>query len=131
MASVSERLTPGKREMSETLAAQIVDYILAAGLRSGTHLTAQELAARFSVSRFPVSQAMQLLASKGVLTHERHRGYFVSGMKQISSEALGLPVKDSGADLYFRLPRITFMVVYPIRRQKHIFGRSTVLPKRS
>ena len=52
----------------------------------GTHLTAQELAERFSVSRFPVGQALQLLATKGVLTHERNRGYFVSDVKGVSPE---------------------------------------------
>ena len=103
MVSASERVAGGKREMTEGLAAQILDYIHAAGLDRGAHLTAQELAARFSVSRFPVSQALQLLASKGVLTHERNRGYFVSGMTQTSPEALGLLLQDDGASLYFRI----------------------------
>jgi DNA-binding GntR family transcriptional regulator len=103
MGSASERPVIGKREMAETLAIQIVDYIIAAGLEPGTHLTAQELAGRFSVSRFPVSQALQLLEAKGVLTHEHNRGYFVSHKKQISAEALGLPLRDDGTKLYFRI----------------------------
>ena len=101
MSSASERVAGGKREMTEGLAAQILDYIRAAGLDRGAHLTAQELAARFSVSRFPVSQALQLLASKGVLTHERNRGYFVSGMTQTSAGSLGPAVQDDQA--YFRI----------------------------
>jgi len=103
MESATERPIIGKREMTETLAVQIVNYILASALSPGAHLTAQELALRFSVSRFPVSQALQLLESKGVLIHERNRGYFVSDKKQISPEALGLPLRDHGADLYFRI----------------------------
>jgi DNA-binding GntR family transcriptional regulator len=103
MIPVLERLAGGKREMTDGLAAQIFEYIHAAGLDRGAHLTAQELAARFNVSRFPVSQALQLLASKGALTHERNRGYFISDMKQVSPEALGLPSKNEVTDLYFRI----------------------------
>jgi DNA-binding GntR family transcriptional regulator len=89
--------------MTEGLAAQILDHIRSTELTSGTHLTAQGLAARFSVSRFPVSQALQLLASKGVLTHERHRGYFVADTMPASSESLGLPDTDDVSKVYFRI----------------------------
>ena len=87
MSSAGERAVNGKREMTEGLAAQILDHIRGGGLAAGTHLTAQELAERFSVSRFPVGQALQLLAAKGVLTHERNRGYFVSDVKDVSPES--------------------------------------------
>jgi DNA-binding GntR family transcriptional regulator len=103
MSSTAERLTNGKREMTESLAAQILAHVRTAGLASGTHLTAQELAERFNVSRFPVGQALQLLATKGVLTHERNRGYFVSDAQLASPEALGLPERDDLADVYFRI----------------------------
>jgi DNA-binding GntR family transcriptional regulator len=89
--------------MTEGLAAQILDHIRSTELTSGTHLTAQRLATRFSVSRFPVSQALQLLASKGVLTHERHRGYFVADTMPASSESLGLPDTDDVSKVYFRI----------------------------
>ena len=60
---ISERSAGSKREMTDGLAAQIFDHIRGAGLPAGTHITAQELAERFSVSRFPVGQALQLLAA--------------------------------------------------------------------
>jgi len=101
--SVSERVVGSKREMTEGLAAQIFDHIQGSGLAVGTHLTAQELAERFSVSRFPVSQALQLLAAKGVLIHERNRGYFVSNAKDASAEALGLARRDDSSAVYFRI----------------------------
>jgi DNA-binding GntR family transcriptional regulator len=103
MGSAAERLANGKREMTESLAARILDHIRATGLATGTHLTAQELAERFNVSRFPVGQALQLLASKGVLTHERNRGYFVSDVNLASPEALGLVERDDLSDVYFRI----------------------------
>jgi hypothetical protein len=61
------------------------------------------LADLLSVSRFPVGQALRLLASKGVVTHERNRGYFVSGTAAASPEALGLPTGDDSSDAYFRI----------------------------
>lgn len=101
--SVSERAPGNKREMTEGLAAQILEHIRGSGLAIGTHITAQELAERFSVSRFPVGQALQLLATKGVLSHERNRGYFVSEAKDVSPETLGLVAKDETSDIYFRI----------------------------
>ena len=103
MSSAGERLANGKRELTDELAAQILDHIRSKGLAVGTHITAQELAQRFSVSRFPVGQALQLLATKQVLAHEPNRGYFVSDAKVQSPEALGLVGKDDASDLYFRI----------------------------
>ena len=93
----------GKRELAETLAAQILAYIRDSALPCDTHLRAQELAGRFSVSRFPVTHALELLASKGVLTHKPNRGYFVSGAAPSSAEALGLPKGDELSGAYFRI----------------------------
>jgi DNA-binding GntR family transcriptional regulator len=103
MSSATERKANGKREMAEGLAAQILEHVHSAGLPPGAHVTAQEMAERFSVSRFPVGQALQLLASKGVLTHERNRGYFVSDAAPTSPEALGLSGHDDLSEAYFRL----------------------------
>lgn len=103
MSSAAEHPVNGKRELTEGLAAQILDHVWGAGLAVGTHVTAQELAERFNVSRFPVSQALQLLASKGVLTHERNRGYFVSDIRNVSPETLGLTTRSDASDIYFRI----------------------------
>jgi DNA-binding GntR family transcriptional regulator len=103
MSSVAECERNSKREMTEGLAAQILDHVRSHGLAPGTHLTAQEMAERFSVSRFPVGQALQLLASKGVLTHERNRGYFVSDVPLASAESLGLSERDDLSAAYFRI----------------------------
>jgi DNA-binding GntR family transcriptional regulator len=102
MSSTAVRLV-GKREMTEGLAAQILEYIRSNEVPCGTHVTAQEMAERFSVSRFPVSHALQLLASKGVLAHERNRGYFVSDATFGSAESLGLSERDDLSTAYFRI----------------------------
>src|SRR3712207_6551090 len=103
ISSAGERAVNGIRELTEGLAAQILEHIRGDGLATGTHLTTQGLAERFSVSRFPVGQALQLLAAKGVLTHERNRGYFVSDVKDVSPETLGLMTRDDASDVYFRM----------------------------
>lgn len=103
MSFVGERPVGGKRELTEGLAAQIFDHIRGSGLAAGAHVTAQELAERFNVSRFPVGQALQLLAAKGVLVHERNRGYFVSDIEGASPESLGLAAKDDASEIYFRI----------------------------
>lgn len=64
--------------VSERLAARIRDEIHSGGLQPRAHLTAQGLADRFGVSRSPIGEALRVLASEGVLTHEANRGYFVA-----------------------------------------------------
>jgi DNA-binding GntR family transcriptional regulator len=103
MSSAGESAVNGKGELTEGLAARILEHIRGGGVATGTHLTAQGLAKRFSVSRFPVGQALQLLAAKGVLTHQRNRGYFVSDVRDISPESLGLTTRDDASDVYFRI----------------------------
>jgi len=47
-------------------------------LPAGAHLSAQRLADRFGVSRFPVGQALRVLADHGVVTPAPRRGFFVA-----------------------------------------------------
>jgi DNA-binding GntR family transcriptional regulator len=88
--------------MSEALAARILKHIQEAELQPGTHLTAQQLAEVFSVSRFPVSQALSLLADRRAVVHERNRGYFVGSDTQ-SPEAVGLSTHDKVSEAYFQI----------------------------
>ena len=67
-----------KLGVSALLAARIRDENRSGALPPATHLTAQGLADRFSVSRSPVSEALKLLAADGSLTHQLNKGYFVS-----------------------------------------------------
>ena len=54
-----------RQDLGETLAAKLLGEIRELRLAAGTHLRAQDLATRLGVSRFPVGQALQLLAGKG------------------------------------------------------------------
>ena len=103
MASARGNGRPGRREITEDLAARILAHIQAENLGSGAHLAAQDLAARFSVSRTPVNQALGLLHAKGVLLHEPNRGYFVGAANDVAPDDLGLADTDSSTEAYFKL----------------------------
>lgn len=64
-------------ELIRDLAARILAHIQFEGCPPGRHLTARELADLFDVSRPPVEQALQLLATKNIVEHKPNRGYFV------------------------------------------------------
>ena len=93
----------GRSELSEALAARIVDHISAEKLAAGTHIAAQDLADRFSVSRSPINQALRLLHEKGILAHERNRGYLVGEAGEVSGVDLGLPTEGELNRVYLQI----------------------------
>ena len=104
MASVMRRDSrSGRREITERLAARILGHIQSEDLGTGDHLAAQDLAARFGVSRTPVNQALGLLHAKGVLRHEQNRGYFVGEARDVTPDAIGLAEGDDITEAYFAL----------------------------
>jgi DNA-binding GntR family transcriptional regulator len=92
-----------RRDLGEVLAARLLGEIREQRLAAGTHLRSQDLAGRLGVSRFPVGQALQILADKGVLRHARNRGYFVARSDVPSAEQLGLAQEDGLSAVYFRI----------------------------
>lgn len=98
-----ERTARSRGELTEALAAQILEHIRAERLPAGTHVAAQELADRFSVSRSPVNQALRLLHGKRVLAHEPNRGYFVGEANGLSAGELGLPTRDELSRVYLQV----------------------------
>jgi DNA-binding GntR family transcriptional regulator len=100
---VEEYAVESRHALAESLAARIVEHIAEEQLSEGTHLPAQELADCFRVSRTPVNQALRLLCRKGVLAHERNRGYFIANAGSTSPEQLGLVRDDELTKIYFRI----------------------------
>ena len=92
-----------KGDLGEVLAARLLGEMREQRLAAGTHLRSQDLASRLGVSRFPIGQALQILAEKGVLRHERNRGYFVISESLPSADELGLAQDDRLGAAYFRI----------------------------
>ncbi len=63
---------------ADQLRDQIEDDIVTGTLAPGTRLDEQELAARFSVSRTPIREAIAHLAAAGLVTSRPGRGAFVA-----------------------------------------------------
>jgi DNA-binding GntR family transcriptional regulator len=97
--------------MSETptnTVSQIVQALaedVSAGvLLPGAHLSAQRLADRFGVSRFPVGQALRVLADHGVATTAPRRGFFVAPDGGAPAAALAGRRRPEGlAAIYFAI----------------------------
>jgi DNA-binding GntR family transcriptional regulator len=79
-------------EMPTSTVSQIVqalaEDISAGALPTGAHLSAQRLADRFGVSRFPIGQALRVLAEHGVVTPAPRRGFFVAAEGQQTASIL-------------------------------------------
>ena len=95
------------KSTDNTIARQIVALIQAQGWPAGTHLPAQMLADRLRVSRQPVGEALALLHEKGLLTRERHRGFFTARplAEPLADIVRGLGLEDTDVvtSVYFRI----------------------------
>jgi len=94
--------------MRDRLAAQvahrIVEHIRERRLQAGHHLSAQELANLFSVSRAPVSAALRQLSKANVVHSEPNRGYFVTQpITDTAPMAPPPPAAEEEDKLYFRI----------------------------
>ncbi|REE87658.1 GntR family transcriptional regulator [Cupriavidus plantarum] len=87
------------RSIALQVVNQIVALIHAEQLPVGTHLPAQMLADRLRVSRSPVNEALALLHKKGIVTREKHRGFFVAR----PVETLEAATPDTVTAAYFQL----------------------------
>jgi DNA-binding GntR family transcriptional regulator len=65
-------------ELTDWLAARIVEHVRDQALEPGTHLTEQSLADHFQVSRTPVRKALVTLARSGAVAQEPNHGFFVA-----------------------------------------------------
>jgi DNA-binding GntR family transcriptional regulator len=73
---------PGK------IADQIRELISRGVLSPGMHLGQSQLAERFDASRVPVREALKLLVSEGLITHDPNRGFFVAEVSSAEARQL-------------------------------------------
>ena len=88
-------------ELDAWLATRIVQHLREGGAEPGSHITEQELADRFHVSRTPVRAALAVLAKSGAVKRRPNRGYFVATPPAALAAA---PVAKVDEDkLYYRI----------------------------
>ena len=78
-------------DLSEKISQRLLHDILAGALDSGQHISAQQVADRYGVSRTPVREALVSLERQDVLVRQENRGYFVA-------DKLPKTIKDQLAD---------------------------------
>jgi len=49
-------------------------------MHPGDHIVQESLAERYGLSRVPIRDALRVLEGEGLVTHQAHRGYFVTDM---------------------------------------------------
>jgi DNA-binding GntR family transcriptional regulator len=91
--------------LTARLAAQIIERARHLDLPADSHLTEQELANAFQVSRTPVRLALHALADMGLVERRPNRGFFLKGVAGVPGSG-AVPAAADGADedpLYFRM----------------------------
>lgn len=73
------------RQLADTLAANIHQYIANAGMTPGTRLPERALAAQFRVSRSPVREALRRLASQAIVIAHPEGGYAVASADAVQA----------------------------------------------
>lgn len=66
------------RNLADIVAEKLETLILEGELKQGTRLDEVQLAARFSVSRTPIREALTRLTNSGLVQHRPRRGVFVT-----------------------------------------------------
>jgi DNA-binding GntR family transcriptional regulator len=66
--------------LAQKIAGEITELIRQGRMGEDSHLSTQEVADRFGVSRSPARDAMQMLADAGVLELKPNRGFFVRNL---------------------------------------------------
>jgi DNA-binding GntR family transcriptional regulator len=70
----------GRTNFAERVAADLRRAILRGELLPGEHVGQEQWASRFGVSRVPLREALKILTTQRLLSHDPHRGYFVTAM---------------------------------------------------
>lgn len=63
---------------AERVTTSLRKAILRGELRPGDYVRQEKWAARLKVSRLPIREALKMLASEGLVTHDPHKGYSVA-----------------------------------------------------
>lgn len=89
--------------LARRLAVAIVDHLVETNAQPGMHLNASTLADNFSVSRFPIREALQLLAEQQIVAATAGKGFFLRKLPAEHPLPEALLTQVAEDDLYFRI----------------------------
>jgi DNA-binding GntR family transcriptional regulator len=78
LAAVIDADTADRGSLVARAAADIRSLVLRRSLLPGEQVRQEDLSAMVGISRGPIREALQILATEGVVRYERNRGYFVA-----------------------------------------------------
>jgi DNA-binding GntR family transcriptional regulator len=78
LAAVIDADTTDRGSRVARAAADIRSLVLRRSLLPGEQIRQEDLSATVGISRGPIREALQILATEGVVRYERNRGYFVA-----------------------------------------------------
>lgn len=78
LAAVIDADTADRGSLVARAAADIRSLVLRRTLLPGEQVRQEDLSAMLGISRGPIREALQILATEGVVRYERNRGYFVA-----------------------------------------------------
>jgi DNA-binding GntR family transcriptional regulator len=87
-ASPSDSASAEPRAQAWQVAEQIRHMIVRGALAPGIHLSQEDLADSFGVSRFPIREALKLLAAETIVVHDLNRGFFVAALSSAEAKQL-------------------------------------------
>jgi DNA-binding GntR family transcriptional regulator len=90
-------------DLTDWLAARIVEHVREQALEPGVHITEQSLADHFQVSRTPVRRALTVLARSGAVAQQPNRGFFVAQPPAALAAARVSAEAEAEDKLYYRI----------------------------
>ncbi len=86
--------------LASKISNRLLQDIVTGNVALGSHISAQQLADRYGVSRTPIREALEALEVQSVLIRQPNRGYFVADEIPASAQASLAQESESGADDY-------------------------------
>ncbi|MEW7855160.1 GntR family transcriptional regulator [Pseudomonas chlororaphis] len=88
------------------IARDIVSYVRRERFEIGQHLVESQLALALNVSRTPVKFALSHLVERGMLTHDRNRGFFLARSSEELSDLASEVMGNSDDPLYLQIAEL-------------------------
>jgi DNA-binding GntR family transcriptional regulator len=116
-------MSGGFSHLQLRVARQIAEHARALSLPAGAHLSAQDLAREFGVSRTPVRKALLLLNEQGVARRQKNRGFYLERAASEIEERVFDKYQSEDESLYRRISEDRLSNRAPLRFTESEFIR--------